>query len=77
MTPPPDGAAPRPPVRQPALRFGAFVLDAAQARLTRDAQPLALRPKALALLAVLAGRPGALVTKDELLDAVWGRRFIT
>ena len=77
MMPPPDGAAPRPPARQPALRFGAFVLDAAQARLTRDGQPLALRPKALELLAVLADRPGELVTKDELLDAVWGRRFIT
>ena len=74
---PADGAAARPPAPQPALRFGAFVLDVAQARLTRDGLPLVLRPKAFELLAVLAGRCGALVTKDELLDAVWGRRFIT
>jgi DNA-binding winged helix-turn-helix (wHTH) protein len=60
-----------------ALRFGPFQLDTANARLTRDGQPVELAPKAFELLAFLACRPGQLVTKDELLDAVWGRRFIT
>ena len=59
------------------LRFGPYLLDVAAARLTRDGRPLALRPKAFELLVALARRPGELLTKDELLDAVWGRRFIT
>jgi predicted ATPase/DNA-binding winged helix-turn-helix (wHTH) protein len=60
-----------------ALRFGPYCLDAAEARLTRDGAPIELPPKAFELLCFLASRPGRLVTKDELLDQVWGRRFIT
>ena len=59
------------------LHFDPFVLDIAAAQLSRDGQVLALRPKAFALLQALVQRPGELVTKDELLDTVWGRRFIT
>ena len=32
---------------------------------------VSLRPKTFALLAYLAGRPGRLLTKDELIEAVW------
>ena len=63
--------------RAPALQFGPFTLDVAEAQLTRDGQPIALRPKAFELLVALVRRPRELVTKDELLDTVWGRRFIT
>jgi len=59
------------------LHFGPYRLDVAGSRLTRDGSPVALRPKAFDLLATLAVRPNELVTKDELLDRVWGRRFIT
>lgn len=59
------------------LHFEPFVLDIAAGQLTRDGQALALRPKAFAVLELLARRAGDLVTKDELLDTVWGRRFIT
>ena len=38
----------------------------------RDGTPIPLRPKTYAVLRYLAERPGALVTKRELLDAVWG-----
>ena len=61
----------------PRLQFDSFVLDIAAAQLRRDGQVLPLRPKAFALLQALVQRPGELVTKDELLDTVWGRRFIT
>jgi tetratricopeptide (TPR) repeat protein len=58
--------------REPGiLAFLDFVLDAANARLRRGAEIIPLRPKALALLSRLAARPGRLVTKDELLEAVW------
>jgi predicted ATPase len=36
-----------------------------------------LRPKTFAVLRHLAQRPGALVTKDELLDAVWADTAVT
>ena len=63
----------------PALRarFGDFQVDEANARLTRASQPVELQPKAFDLLCALARRPGQLVTKDELLDAVWGHRHVS
>lgn len=64
------------PTRGP-VHFGPYRLDADNARLTRGNTPVELPPKAFALLCFLAARPGRLVTKDELLDEVWGRRFIT
>jgi two-component system response regulator MtrA len=67
----------RTPPPTPVLHFGPFKLDIPGAQLTRDGAAIALRPKALDLLAGLAQRPQELVTKGELLDSVWGRRFIT
>ena len=63
--------------RSVVLRFGPFSLDVANARLVRDGQALAVVPKDLDVLCFLAQRPGRLVTKDELLDAVWARRFVS
>ncbi|MFO1273072.1 MAG: AAA family ATPase [Rubrivivax sp.] len=59
------------------LAFGEFRLDPVNALLQRGAERLELPPKVFALLCHLAARPGQLVTKDELLDAVWGRRFVS
>jgi len=59
------------------MHFGPFELDIANARLARAGEAVPLSPRALDLLAFLARRAGQLVTKDELLDQVWGRRFIT
>lgn len=69
-----DGAA---GIAGTVLAFGAFRLDPRNARLTEGARELELPPKAFAVLCHLAARPGLLVTKDELLDAVWGRRFVS
>jgi DNA-binding winged helix-turn-helix (wHTH) protein len=59
------------------LRFDAFELDEAEARLTRAGQVVALAPKPFALICALARNPGRLVTKNALLDLVWGHRFVT
>src|SRR5215831_10567903 len=59
------------------LRFDAFELDEADARLKRDGMPVSLAPKAFAVLCTLARQPGSLVTKDALLDAVWGHRHVS
>jgi len=59
------------------LRFDRFALDEAEARLTCAGQPVALAPKPFAVLCALARTPGRLVTKNALLDLVWGHRFVT
>ena len=62
------------PVR---VRFNAFELDEANALLLRNGTPVALAPKPFAVLCALARTPGSLVTKNALLDVVWGHRFVT
>src|SRR4030095_2302722 len=59
------------------LRFETFDLDEGDARLKRDGRPLAVPPRAFAVLCTLARQPGQLVTKDQLLDAVWGHRHVS
>ena len=58
--------------------IAAFALDG-QRRELRDATGglVALRPRAFDVLLFLARRAGALVTKDELLDAVWPGLVVT
>jgi DNA-binding winged helix-turn-helix (wHTH) protein/tetratricopeptide (TPR) repeat protein len=57
--------------RPRALEFGAFRLDRKAERLERDGTAIPLRPKTWEVLCHLAARPGALVSKRELHDAVW------
>jgi DNA-binding winged helix-turn-helix (wHTH) protein/tetratricopeptide (TPR) repeat protein len=59
------------------FRFGPFLLDSAGFRLLRDGQPIPLGPKALDLLFLLVARPAALVSKDEILAALWPDVAIT
>src|SRR5262245_66663278 len=66
-----------PPVNPTAITFGSFRLDARAGRLMRGSDPVALRPKTWSVLQYLAERPGVLVTKNELLDAVWGDVAVT
>jgi class 3 adenylate cyclase/tetratricopeptide (TPR) repeat protein len=51
--------------------FGPFRLDSEHACLWRESQAVLLTPKAFAVLHYLVTHPDRLVTKDELLDAVW------
>jgi DNA-binding winged helix-turn-helix (wHTH) protein len=59
------------------LRFDDFELDEANAWLLRGGKAVALAPTPFSLLCTLARQPDALLTKDALLDAVWGHRFVT
>src|SRR5215472_11003343 len=59
------------------VRFGAFQLDEANARLSRDGIAITLAPRPFGLLCALARRPGSLLTKNELLDDVWGHQFVS
>lgn len=62
---------------QNILSFAGFQLDLAGPELRRDGLVVPLRPKSLALISFLAGRPGQLVRKEELVDAVWGGTAVT
>ena len=59
------------------LHFDRFELDEADARLECDGEAVALAPKPFAVLCALARTPGRLMTKNALLDLVWGHRFVT
>ncbi|WON73434.1 AAA family ATPase [Nitrosospira sp. Is2] len=56
--------------------FSPFTLDIANATLWRNDQVVPLRPKNFAALCYLIERRGQLVTKDELLNAVWRNRCV-
>ena len=56
---------------KPSYRFDPFVLDGRAYRLMRGETPLELPPKVLDLLFLLAAKPGALLTKEDIFDALW------
>src|SRR6267142_4341879 len=57
-------------------RFGQFMLDSDRRTLSRANSPVSLTPKAFDVLLFLAQNPNRLVTKEELLQAVWGNTFV-
>lgn len=62
------------PVR---LGFDQFELDEANAWLLRNGKAVSLAPTPFSLLCALARQPGTLLTKDALLDTVWGHQFVS
>src|SRR5688572_15882259 len=58
------------------LAFAEFRLDPVSGHLYRRNDRVALAPKAFALLQFLAGQTGRLVSKEELLSAVWPGVFV-
>jgi DNA-binding winged helix-turn-helix (wHTH) protein len=75
---PPGIASSGPPAAHGVrVRFDAFELDEGNARLLRHGEPIAVAPTPFAVLCTLVRQPGALITKDSLLDAVWGHRFVS
>src|SRR5258705_1316651 len=57
-------------------RFGQFALDSRKRTVTRADSPVSLTPKAFDVLLFLVQNPNRLVTKEELLQAVWGDTFV-
>lgn len=62
-------------VEDRVLEFGEFELDLNRHLLTRDSEPIGLRPKEYELLAYLAQRDGRAFTRDQLLNDVWDISF--
>jgi DNA-binding winged helix-turn-helix (wHTH) protein/TolB-like protein len=61
----------------PRLHFEPFTLDLHRAELTRAGVPVALRPKAFALLKHLVASAGRAVPKEELIDTLWPDVVVT
>jgi DNA-binding winged helix-turn-helix (wHTH) protein len=57
-------------------RFGQFALDSWKRTVSRADSPVSLTPKAFDVLLFLVQNPNRLVTKEELLQAVWGDAFV-
>ena len=68
---------PSSPGRDQLIRFGRFTFDATNARLCRNGEVIPLRGKTLAVLEYLTARPGQLVSKDELLNALWPEVYVS
>ncbi len=60
-----------------SLVFGEFVVDLRERRLTRHGGRVDIAPKTFDVLVFLALNGGHLVSKDELLGAVWRDRVVT
>jgi DNA-binding response OmpR family regulator len=58
------------------LLVGELRIDLAQRQATLGPQPLALTRREFDLLAYLAQRPGRVITRRELIQAVWGQPHI-
>ena len=57
--------------------FHDFVLDIDQRELRRDGSPIPLQPQVFDLLEYLIRHRARVVTKDEMIDAIWGGRIVS
>lgn len=56
--------------------FGEFVFDPGSVSLRRGDEEVSLPPRVMDLLEYLLDRPGQVISKEDLLDAVWEGRFV-
>jgi predicted ATPase len=59
------------------IRFGTVVVDVPARAVHRDGEPVHLEPQAFDLLVLLIEHRDRVVSKAELLDGVWGHRFVS
>src|SRR5215467_11508214 len=71
-------AVPSAPASAPIrARFDRFELDEANARLLCEGRAVALAPTPFGVLCALVRQAGSLLTKNALLDQVWGHQFVS
>ena len=59
------------PALAPTLSYGDLELDSARYRVTRAGKPVALSPKEFAVLELLLGAEGAVVSSEQMLERAW------
>jgi DNA-binding winged helix-turn-helix (wHTH) protein len=58
------------------IRFGVYELDQEAMELRKDGSPIKLQEQPFKVLALLAERPGKIVTREELREQIWGNTFV-
>ena len=66
-----------PEARPQKIGFGEYVLDLSRGTLQAFGEDINLRPQAFEVLSFLAAHRGKLVSKDELINAVWRGATVT
>ena len=65
------------PSPEPVLEFGGYRINLNTYELLSGERPVAMEPQVFSLLAYLVVNRDRLVTKDELLDELWGHRYVS
>ena len=77
VTPAVEDDAPASSAPAQLVRFGEFELNRDSFELRRGDSLVALEPQVLSLLIYLVDHRHQLVSKNELLDELWGHRFVS
>ena len=59
------------------FRFGEYMLDTARHELRRGPEPISLEPQVFDLLVYLVRNRERVVSKDDLIQGVWGGRIVS
>ena len=59
------------------ISFDDFQIDLARGELRRGGTVIPIEPQVLDLIAFLASHPGRVVSRDEIIDGVWGGRIVS
>lgn len=65
----------RPAFEAESLEYGGIEMDLAEYRVTRDGEAIRLAPTEFRLLRHFVEHPGRVFSREQLLDAVWGREI--
>ncbi|KPL84583.1 XRE family transcriptional regulator [Thermanaerothrix daxensis] len=61
---------------QPVLRYGNLLINMGRREVLLDGNPLPLKPKEYELLLYLAQHRGQVLTREQILERVWGWEYI-
>jgi predicted ATPase/DNA-binding winged helix-turn-helix (wHTH) protein len=61
----------------PTYQFGEFTLDVARGCVLKGVEEIKLRPKVYETLKYLVEHPGRLISKEELIQALWPDSYVT
>jgi TolB-like protein len=63
--------------RDSNFRFGVYEIDFGTGEIRKAGKPLSVEPQVFVQIVLLASRAGDLVSRDEIIEAVWAGRIIS